>query len=579
MGAFRQKGRVRTVVRLIRRHDGVAGREHAGPTVLVAHKSVSVIVPTRNEEQNVATLVQRTTAALHQVDVRSEIIFVDDSDDETPRAIRAEHGNDIPVRMVHRTRAQRRDGVPGAVLRGFTEARGSVLVVMDGDLQHPPEILPRLLAPVIRGDAQLAVATRYGRGGCIEGADGRTRRAVSAATRHIVHTLVRRSRPVSDPLGGFFVVERSVVDDVELRSDSSRILLEILERGRWSRGHEVPYTFGPRRHGRSKSTKRDALRFAAYLARVGTVPGSDVLRSSMFRVFLTVGLLALAYGHSLRTLVGGWSPSDAATASCIVPILAVPLFLRCARPTDRGSAIRDRHLDDGRVLTLLAVALFVLWTFQRHVDVAFGIHRVDLLSLPCFLAGLVVMLFGTSALWRLRIPLLFLLLAWPPALNAVAHATSAPMGDATRAVVRPIAAWVGDIVVDVNGFTVATQTIRVAPGWNATAVALVVAIGALVVSLVQLQGVARRAAFIVYAATVAWLVNLGLVVCAIFAANVGATGVAQSAIGASAVVVASIVALGIAVLALPHFARGHLRPFGFRSEVACAPEARFTLFR
>jgi hypothetical protein len=567
------------VARLVRRHDGVTTREHAGPTLPVAHASVSVIVPTRNEAQNVATLVQRTSAALHHVDAPCEIIFVDDSDDETPRAIHAQHGNSVPVRMVHRTRAQRRDGVTGAVLRGFTEARGSVLAVMDGDLQHPPEILPRLLAPVIRGDAQLAVATRYGSGGSIAGQDGRTRRLVSAGARHMAHTLVRRSRPVSDPLGGFFVVERGVVDDVDLRSDGPKVLLEILERGRWSRGHEVPYTRAPRRHGRSKSTTRDAVRFAAYLAKVGAVPASRVLQSSIFRVFLAVGLVALAYGHSLRTLVGGWSPSDAATASCIVPILAVPLFLRFARPTEREPAIHDRHVDDARALTLLAVALFVLWTFQRYVDVAFGVHRIDLLSLPCFLAGLVVMLFGTGALWRLRIPLLFLLLAWPPALRAVAEAASTPFGDATRAVVRPIAAWVGDILVGVNGFTVASQTIRIAPGWNATAVALVVAISALVISLVRLHGVARRAAFVAFAATVAWLVNLGCVVFAIFAANLGATVTAQNAIGAPAVVVASVITLAVAVLALPHFARGHLRPVGFRSDVACTPDAGFTLFR
>ncbi len=558
------------MVRLIRRHDGVATRERAGPTALVRHATVSVIVPTRNEEQNIAALVQRATAALRRVDARSEIVFVDDSDDETPRAIRAQQGNDIPVRMVHRTRAQRRDGVPGAVLRGFTEARGSVLAVMDGDLQHPPEILPRLLAPVIRGDAQLAVATRYGKGGSIEGLEGRTRRVASAGARHIVHTLVRRTRPVSDPLSGFFVVERGVVDDVHLCADGAKIFLEILERGRWSRGHEVPYTFAPRRHGRSKSGGREAFRFASSLARFAAVPGSGVLRSSACRVVAAVGLLALFYWQTLRTLVGDWSPSDAATGSGLVPILAVPLFLRFARPNEREPATRDR-VDHALGLTLLVVALFI-WTFQRHADLA-------LLSLPVFVAGVVVTLFGTTALWRLRIPLLFLLLAWPPALRAVAHAASGPLGDATRAVVRPIAAWVGDIVVGANGFTVANQTIRVAAGWNAAAVALVVAMIALVMSLIRLQGVSRRVAFVMFAATVAWLVNLGCVVFAIFAANLGAAAWARSAVGPSAVVFASVIALAVAVLALPHFTRGHVRPFRYRSDVACAPEAGFTLFR
>ena len=254
---------------------------------------------------------------------------------------------------------------------------------------------------------------------------------VSAGARRIVHALARARRPVSDPLGGFFVVERSVVDGVDLRADGAKILLEILERGRWTRGHEVPYTFARRQHGRSKSGGWEAVRFAASLARFAAVRCSGVLRSSMFRIVLAAGLLALCYWHTLRTLVGGWSPSDAATGSAVVPILAVPLFLRFARPTERKPPTRDRHVDHALGLTLLALALFI-WTFQRHADLA-------VLSLPVFVAGVVVMLFGTPAMWRLRIPLLFLLLAWPPVLRGSRHAASPPLGDATRAVVRPIA--------------------------------------------------------------------------------------------------------------------------------------------
>ena len=91
-------------------------------------------------------------------------------------------------------------------------------------------------------------------------------------------------------------------------------------------------------------------------------------------------------------------------------------------------------------------------------------------------------------------------------------------------------AWIGDIVVGANGFTVANQTIRVDAGWNAAAVALVVGMLALVMSLVRLQDVPRRVAFVVFAATIAWLVNLGFVVFAIFAANLGATASAHGAV-------------------------------------------------
>lgn len=566
--------------RSIRRHDGVAVREQLGPTSLVPHVSVSLIVPTRNEAQHIAPLVQRVTAALRRLDARCEIVFVDDSDDETPRAIRAEKDHDIPVRMVHRTRAQRRNGASGAILEGFAEARGSVLVVMDGDLHHPPEILPSLVSPVLRGDAELAVATRDAGGVRADGRGGSARRLAATGARRIVHALVRRSRPVSDPLAGFFVVERSVVDDVDLRADRSEVLLEILAKGHWSRVHEVPYTSSPRGDGGSKPAPRDVIRFAAHLADVGEVPGRRVLRSPISRILLAGVLLALVYGRTLLIFVGGWSPSDAATASCIVPVLAVPLFLRFSHPTARPSPPgRVRDLDDLRSFALLPVAVLALWAVLRYVHVASGVDRIDLLSLPCFAAGVVLLLFGAARCWRLRVPLLFLFLAWPPALRSAAHAASTPLGGATRGVVRPIAAWIGDIVVGPNDFTVANQTIRVAPGWNATAVALVVAIAALVISLLKLRGVARRVAFVVSAAALAWLVNLGCAVFAIFAANVGATGVARSAIGAPAGVVASVIALAFAVTAVPRFARGHLRSFRFRTDMVCAAEAEFPLFR
>jgi hypothetical protein len=107
----------------------------------------------------------------------------------------------------------------------------------------------------------------------------------------------------------------------------------------------------------------------------------------------------------------------------------------------------------------------------------------------------------------------------------------------------------------------------------------VVAVAAVVISLLKLRGVARRVAFVLSAAALAWLVNLGCAVFAVFAANVGATGVAGSAMGTTACVVASVIALAFAVTAVPRFARGHLRSFRFRTDMVCAAEADFPLFR
>ena len=105
---------------------------------------LSVIVPTRNEAGNIGELVQRIQAAVgpHKV----EIVFVDDSDDETPDAIRAiGEQTSLWIRLLHREPGQRNDGLGGAVLEGFGSTLGEWVCVMDADLQHPPEVLPLLM--------------------------------------------------------------------------------------------------------------------------------------------------------------------------------------------------------------------------------------------------------------------------------------------------------------------------------------------------------------------------------------------------------------------------------------------------
>ena len=116
--------------------------------------TLSVVVPTRNEALNVETLVSRLGAALNELGKDWELLFVDDSDDRTPEVVRGLSGLAFPVRLMHREPGERAGGLGGAVQRGFAEARGGVIVVMDGDLQHPPEVLPALVAPVLSGDVE-----------------------------------------------------------------------------------------------------------------------------------------------------------------------------------------------------------------------------------------------------------------------------------------------------------------------------------------------------------------------------------------------------------------------------------------
>jgi glycosyltransferase involved in cell wall biosynthesis len=240
---------------------------------------LSIVIPTRNEAPNIDELLGRLSRALEQ-GPSWEVLFVDDSDDATPTVIGAQRARGRPVHLHHRPRGHRPNGLAGAVQDGFAAARGRIIVVMDADLQHPPETLPRLIAPVLAGAADLVVGTRYAVTGERDGLSGPWRRAISSGSRRLVHLALPRSRSFSDPLSGLFAFDRSIVAGVGLHANGFKILLEVVAKGHWQRGDNVAYRFEPRWAGRSKASLREGLQFARHLARLTShrreVPDAEV---------------------------------------------------------------------------------------------------------------------------------------------------------------------------------------------------------------------------------------------------------------------------------------------------------------
>ena len=224
---------------------------------------LSVIVPTFNEGPNVAELVRRIGAALAGTDF--EIVFVDDSTDETPDVIaQVADAADFPVRLIHRDAPDA--GLGGAVLEGFHAARARWCLVMDGDLQHPPEDIPRMLDRAAVGDVDIVVASRYVAGGTAGGLANATRTAVSRASTALTKSMFpRKLHGCTDPMTGFFLVDRDALDLDALRPRGFKILLEILAR-RQLRIGEVPFAFATRYAGESKATFTQGIRFLTQLA-------------------------------------------------------------------------------------------------------------------------------------------------------------------------------------------------------------------------------------------------------------------------------------------------------------------------
>jgi dolichol-phosphate mannosyltransferase len=227
--------------------------------------AVSVIVPTRNEAGNVQELTQRLAESMADTGFTWELLFVDDSDDDTPDRIAVLCRESRFVRLVHRVPEERQGGLSGAVVKGFSASGGGVMVVMDGDLQHPPEIVPSLASAVLSGACSIAVGSRYVEATDLIGLAGPYRRMVSQVSRMAVRSVFPRIREVRDPLSGLFAVHRSVITDAPLAPEGFKILLEILIRGDWDELREVSYVFAPRQSGGSKAGWREGTQFLRHV--------------------------------------------------------------------------------------------------------------------------------------------------------------------------------------------------------------------------------------------------------------------------------------------------------------------------
>jgi len=222
-----------------------------------------VIAPTRNESDNIKPFLERLTKAFSGI--RHKVVFIDDSSDNTPEVIKKFSKENIV--LVHRP-PEERNGLGNAVVRGFKEAEDSkYLSAINVDLQHPPEILRKLYDEALRTGADIALPTRFTKGGSTGGLAGPYRKLVAWAFRFGVRLIFwPRLKRVTDPASGMYLFKREVIEGADLKPIGFKILLEILIKGKWSTSTEVPYVFEKRLSGESKAKFGRGLDFLRHLA-------------------------------------------------------------------------------------------------------------------------------------------------------------------------------------------------------------------------------------------------------------------------------------------------------------------------
>lgn len=216
---------------------------------------VSIVVPTFNESENVGPLANQIDYALKDIDY--EIIFVDDSRDNTPDVIKKVMEENSNVRMKHREGAT---GLATAVLEGFQLAEGDYVAVMDADLQHPPTILKYMYYTLEKGGADFCVPSRFIPGGS-DGGLGPYRKLVSAVARYIGKIALPCLKNITDPTSGLFMFRRECIDGADLQPIGWKILVEVLAMGKYSKVIEIPYKFQARPTGESKLSSKVTMEY------------------------------------------------------------------------------------------------------------------------------------------------------------------------------------------------------------------------------------------------------------------------------------------------------------------------------
>jgi dolichol-phosphate mannosyltransferase len=337
---------------------------------------LTIVVPTYSERGNVMEVVRRIAAALDGV--KWEVVFVDDdSPDGTAEVVKSLACRDSRVRCIRRVG---RRGLSGACVEGILSSAAPIVAVMDADLQHDEAILPQMLHS-IRNGADLAVATRYSHGGSATEGFSPVRRWGSEMATRLATTVI--GTEVSDPMSGFFMIQRHVIEDnaARLAGEGYKLLVDIL----WTAGNslkiaEIAYRFRERQNGESKL---DALVTVDYLGLLFSklTGGALPVRFLMFGMVgvsgLAIHLLTLQFALGTLGLAFEWAQ-----------LTAVVVAMTWNFVINNQLTYRDARLSGGRFVTgLLLFYLACSVGSIGNVGIASWIHSFHATAWMAGLAG------------------------------------------------------------------------------------------------------------------------------------------------------------------------------------------------
>ena len=283
---------------------------------------ISIIIPTYNESQNILQILKSIKDNLPKNFVTQAIVVDDNSPDGTGKLVEDYLKNikkmaDYTIEIIHR---KAKDGLSSAILKGIQHAKGDTIVVMDCDFSHPPHIIPKLIESIKKYQYDIVVASRYIKGGKIQGWSLKRKTMSKFAT-----LIAKKGLGINthDPMSGFFAFKRNIIKGLNIDAIGYKFLLEILVKTKNVNIKEIPYTFQNRELGSSKLSirtifdyyrsvwklyrygkplekqeKRQSVKFLYKAGRFYTVGASGFIVNYMISLLLTGGVSDLWYLHA-----------------------------------------------------------------------------------------------------------------------------------------------------------------------------------------------------------------------------------------------------------------------------------------
>lgn len=228
---------------------------------------------------------------MERLPIDLEIIVIDDSSPDGTASVvemmKQQYGN---IKLIIRPD---KGGLASAILEGMKAAEADSIAVMDGDMQHPPDLLIQMLEKIREGN-DLVIASRYTKGGN-SGKLSFMRKIISKGATLMAHVMLRETKYVKDPLSGYFIFRKNVVSKANINPTGYKILLEMLIRGDASSTEEIPYTFRPRFKGRSKLSLREDLNYVHLILKLAEYRPLKFIGVGISGVLVNEGLLFLLH--------------------------------------------------------------------------------------------------------------------------------------------------------------------------------------------------------------------------------------------------------------------------------------------